>query len=135
MSKEMKRFGKWASLCLLFIFTCVLIPLTAEAVTFSQAQEAGKRLSAGLNHSLAIKSDDTVVAWGDNTYGQLNIPEGLSNVKVISAGYYHNLALKADGSVVAWGRDNYGQSTVPVEAQSGVIAIAAGGYHSLALKD
>ncbi|MGI6588606.1 MAG: cadherin-like beta sandwich domain-containing protein [Peptococcia bacterium] len=135
MSKEMTRFGKWASLCLLFIFTCVLIPLTAEAVTIAQAQEAGKRLSAGLNHSLAIKIDDTVIAWGDNTYGQLNIPEGLSNVKVISAGYYHNLALKADGSVVAWGRDNYGQSTVPVEAQSGVIAIAAGGYHSLALKE
>jgi hypothetical protein len=43
-------------------------------------------------------------------------------------------ALAARGTVVAWGGNDYGQTTVPVEAQSGVVAIAAGYDHTVALK-
>jgi len=53
-------------------------------------------------HSLALKRDGTVVAWGDDVAGQATVPEGLSDVVAISAGGYHNLALKSDGTVVAW---------------------------------
>ena len=38
-----------------------------------------------------------VVAWGDNSHLQTNIPPGLTDVIAISAGQYHNLALKSDG--------------------------------------
>ena len=44
-----------------------------------------------------------MVAWGDNDYGQCNVPAGLSGVVAVAAGAYHSLALKADGTVVAWG--------------------------------
>ena len=81
---------------------------------------------------MALKNDDTVVAWGYNYYGQTTIPAGLSGVKAIAAGEYHTLALKSDGTVVAWGWNNYGQTTVPA-GLSNVIAIAAGGYHTVAL--
>lgn len=50
-------------------------------------------ISAGGWHSLALKSDGTVVAWGWNSYGQTTIPAGLSSVTAISAGLYHNLAI------------------------------------------
>src|SRR5512140_3211399 len=40
-----------------------------------------------------------VIGWGDNTYGQITVPDGLSNVVAIAAGTYHSLALKADGTV------------------------------------
>jgi alpha-tubulin suppressor-like RCC1 family protein len=53
------------------------------------------------------------VAWGDNSYGQRNVPPGLSNVVAVAAGAYHSLALKADGTVVAWGDNTYGQRNVP----------------------
>ncbi len=43
-------------------------------------------IPAGYVHSLALKSDGTVVGWGDNSAGQLNIPAGLSGVTAISAG-------------------------------------------------
>ena len=33
-------------------------------------------IAAGDYHSLALKADGTVVGWGDNTYGQINIPVG-----------------------------------------------------------
>ncbi|HEY5040777.1 MAG TPA: immunoglobulin domain-containing protein [Verrucomicrobiae bacterium] len=84
-------------------------------------------------HSLALKSDGTVVAWGNDSYGQTNVPSSLSNVVAISAGGYHSLALRADGTVVAWGDNSHGQTNVPADL-SGVIAIAAGEYHNLALK-
>jgi hypothetical protein len=80
-----------------------------------------------------LKADRTLFAWGENEYGETNIPAGLNNVVAIAAGAGHNLALKADGTVAAWGADNYGQTDVPV-GLSNVVAIAAGGWHSLALK-
>jgi len=90
-------------------------------------------VAAGGFHSLALRSDGTVVAWGDNAAGQCTVPHGLSGVVAVAAGGGHNLALKSDGTVVAWGNNNCGQSTVPARL-SGVVAVAAGYSHSLALK-
>ena len=89
-------------------------------------------VAAGGYNSLALKSDGTVVAWGDNTYGQSTVPTGLAGVVAIAASGYHSLALQSDGTVVAWGGNSYGQSTVPASV-SGASAIAAGDTHSLAL--
>ena len=74
-----------------------------------------------------------VVAWGDNSHLQTNIPAGLDNVIAISAGQYHNLALKSDGTVVAWGENASGQGLVPA-GLSNVVAISAGYNHNLVLK-
>jgi hypothetical protein len=84
--------------------------------------------------SAAATTGGTVVAWGDNEYGQVTIPAGLSGVTAISAGFYHNLALKSDGTVVGWGDNCCGQLDIPAQAQSGVTAISAGFDYSLALK-
>jgi hypothetical protein len=68
-------------------------------------------ISAGGYHSLVLKSDGTVVAWGCVTAdaGQCKIPTGLSGVIAIRAGGGHNLVLTsgvsasgaAGGAVVA----------------------------------
>jgi len=86
-------------------------------------------IAAGVNHSLALKSDGTVVAWGSQT----TVPVGLSNVVDIAAGADHNLALRSDGTVVTWGVTNlYGRYQIPL-GPSNFIGIACGYYHSLAL--
>lgn len=83
-------------------------------------------LAAGKTHSLALKSNRTVWAWGANDFGQLGLagtdsttplpvsdftdPSGLlSDVAAIAAGGDHNLALKSDVGVWAWGRNDNGQ--------------------------
>jgi hypothetical protein len=44
-------------------------------------------IAAGYGHSLALKTDGTVVGWGSS------VPEGLTNVIAIAAGGGHSLAL------------------------------------------
>jgi alpha-tubulin suppressor-like RCC1 family protein len=84
-------------------------------------------------HSLALKSDGRVVAWGYDDGGELTPPEGLENVIGIAAGRVHGLALKRDGTVAAWGGNLKGQCLVPPNLRD-VVAIDAGGFYSLALK-
>lgn len=112
-------------------------------------------IARGNSHTVALKSDGTVWAWGFNTFGDLgdgstlqrNTPvqaRGLTGVVAIASGYYHTLALRADGTVWAWGRNDYGQlgdgttvqrnTPVQVKGLDGVIAIAGGSSHAVALK-
>ena len=88
---------------------------------------------AGSLQSLALRAEGTVATWGDNTYGQCNVPAGLHGVVAVAAGYLHSMALLNNGTMTCWGNNSYGQSSTPA-GLSGVVAIAAGGMHSLALK-
>ena len=124
-------------------------------------------ISAGEQHTVALKADGTVWSWGASWYGQLgnnsktgsNTPVQvlgigasgvLSGVVAISAGMQQTVALKADGTVVAWGCNQFGQlgnnstteSHVPVQVLgaggagllSGVVEISSGYQHTVALK-
>ncbi|RKH43557.1 carboxypeptidase regulatory-like domain-containing protein, partial [Corallococcus llansteffanensis] len=90
-------------------------------------------VSSGEKDALALREDGTVVAWGRNSNGQGNVPQGLAGVIAIASGFNFNVALKDDGTVVAWGANGSGQSTVP-EGLTDVIALSAGVSHALALK-
>ncbi|HVS08805.1 MAG TPA: hypothetical protein VMS76_02950, partial [Planctomycetota bacterium] len=92
-------------------------------------------VAAGGEHTVARRSEGSVVAWGDNTYGQCNVPAlpgGLTYVEV-AAGWFHTVARRSDGSVVAWGWNNYGQCNVPA-LPSGLsyVEVAAGYFHTVA---
>lgn len=76
-----------------------------------------------------IRHKGTVVAWGINTYGQTNVPAGLSNVIAVAGGGFSSLALLTDGTVRQWG--DYAQ---PPLGLTNVTAISAGFLHYLALK-
>jgi len=107
-----KRFGRVAFFMILFGFSGFVLVDTLWATA--------PQVAAGMNHTLALKSDGTLWAWGYNVSGQLgdgtttqrNSPVhiGSDNKWVsISAGGYHTLALKSDGTLWAWGQNNNGQ--------------------------
>ena len=91
------------------------------------------RIAASGAHSLALKHDGTVAAWGRPFEGQLNIPPGLSEIVAIATGWQHSLALRSNGTVVAWGSNSAGESNVP-GALTNVVSISSGQSHSLALR-
>ena len=89
-------------------------------------------IAAGEHHSLAIRVNGSVVAWGDNSLGLCDVPSGLRDVIAISASEYHNLALKKDGTIVAWGENRYGQCDIPEHKAVKKVCVAP--HHSLALQ-
>jgi alpha-tubulin suppressor-like RCC1 family protein len=113
-------------------------------------------IAVGESHSLALKCDGTVWAWGANFGGELGdgttinraTPvqvSGLIDVIAIAGSRDSSLALKSDGTVWAWGSNNWGQlgnntagssvsTPIPVLGLNGIVAIAGGLLHALALK-
>ena len=80
-------------------------------------------VAGGYDHSLGLKADGSIVAWGYNYYGQCDVPAPNSGFVAVAGCEYHNLGLKADGSIVAWGDNWYGQCNVPAP-NSGFVGIA-----------
>ncbi len=128
------------------------VPVAVEGVSGVSAIAAGQR------HSLALLAGGTVMAWGEDKYGELGdgsilaseetpVPvSGLSGVAEIAAGGEHSMALLGSGAVMTWGEDKYGElgngssgepSDVPVAvgALSEAHGIAAGGTHDLAFSE
>ncbi len=86
-------------------------------------------------HTLVLTSDGRVVGWGENSEGQTDVPEGLTNVKEIAAGFDTSMALKEDGTVLAWGR--LAEPPFPLAVPRGltdVVKISSGARHKVALK-
>jgi alpha-tubulin suppressor-like RCC1 family protein len=80
----------------------------------------------------AILVVSSVAGWGLNSYGQISVPAGLSNIVAVAAGIIHSLALNSDGRVVVWGGDSR-RRAVPADLTNAV-AISAGNWGSLALR-
>ena len=114
-----------------------------------------EKVSGGLDYTIAIKSDGTLWAWGNNTYGQLGdgtTIDKLTPVQIgtssdwtdISCGLNHNMALKANGTLWSWGRNLYGQlgdgttvnKTVPTQVgtETNWVSIETRYHHNLGIK-
>jgi alpha-tubulin suppressor-like RCC1 family protein len=143
-----------------FYYVVSAVDSTAETANSSEASATPNAISpgqfaAGYNHSLAVKLDGTVWAWGDNSVGELgdgtttdrHTPVrvlNLSNIVSVAAGNGFSIALKSDNTVWTWGRNGNGQlgdgttntrhTPAMVPGLSNVLVIAAGLVSSYALR-
>lgn len=95
------------------------LPTTVYTPTLLDHNNTYTSVSAGHDHSLAIKEDGTVLGWGSAKDGRLGdysslyvaTPSevGINNVQQVEAGFYHSMALKQDGTVWVWGKNDKGQ--------------------------
>jgi alpha-tubulin suppressor-like RCC1 family protein len=148
------------------LFPPILFFLLLSAFTLSGCSNGGSGSTSGISpspsliavggyHTLEIKKDGTLYAWGYNRYGQLGdgttvdkkspVQIGTnSNWASVSAGEYFSTGLTKDGSIYIWGCSKYKSlgdcseesNHIPVRmgTDSDWAAVSAGADHIVALK-
>ena len=112
-------------------------------------------VSTGWGHTLAIRSDGTLWAWGLNNLGELGLGNTTSQTSpaqvgtdtdwvAASAGDAFSLAIRSDGTLWAWGSYASGglgivtstnqTSPVQVNTETDWVAVSAGGNYGMAIK-
>jgi len=112
---------------------------------------------AGDGHSLAVKKDGSLWAWGDNRYGQLGLSAGArfeptevqsgTRWVYLSSRKRHSMGIREDGTLWAWGAGQLGngetvrtltevirRGMVQVGTDTNWASVAAGSGYSLAIK-
>ena len=123
-------------------------------MSFAQCWE---KISIASKHTVALKANGSLWAWGDNQFGQLGngtnldlaIPTQIGNEynwAQIATGAYDSVAIKNDGTLWSWGRNNYGQlgdgtftnrnTPQQIGTDSNWVSVSGAGsaYHYAALK-
>lgn len=115
------------------------------------------QISAGADHSAAIRSNGTLWTWGVSCCGVLgagpvtvrsspgSVIGGFTDWCRVSAGALHDAAIRTNGTLWAWGRNDLGQlgdgtivnRSSPVSVVGGFTdwrQVSARGYHTLAIR-
>jgi alpha-tubulin suppressor-like RCC1 family protein len=98
------------------------------------------RLSAGIQHSIGLRANGTLWAWGINTYGRLGdgtttnrsspvaVVGGFADWNSAAAGNVHSLGIRANGTAWAWGANINGRLGDGTTANKSSPVAVVGGF-------
>lgn len=106
---------------------------TCRSVITDMAREGKSKSSISIYayHTVALRSDGTVIAVGSNNHGQCDVGDW-TDIIAVSAGLSHTVGLRSDGTVVAIGNNESGQCNVG--NWKDIIAISAGESFTIGLR-
>lgn len=89
------------------------------------------QISSKAQWSLALRSDGSLLAWGNNNYGQTDVPPG-TNFIWACAGFDCGGAVRSDGTVAVWGATN-GWTYWPSTTITDAVEVSLGDGHCAVL--
>jgi hypothetical protein len=121
---------------ILIVSGCVDSPTSADEISAPRplvvaTSEPYTQVSAGGDHTCAVKSSGFVTCWGANGSGESTPPLG-QTFHHVSASGEHTCGLKTDGSIACWGLNTEGQSSPPAGFE--YVQVSSQGRHGCALK-
>ena len=139
----------------LSLFTVLIGVILLVSSGLSSAWAATPQIAAGITHTLGLRSDGTLWAWGGNGDGQLGNATNMNQCtpvqigtgqlwQSVTAGDQNSFALRSDGTLWAWGLNGAGQlgdgtntnrnAPVQIGTATNWKEISAGYYHAMTLK-
>ena len=88
-------------------------------------------VAAGANHTVGLHADGTVVAVGDNQFGQCNV-QSWTNIAAIAADYWNTIGLRTDGTVLLAGDNRFGMGNAC--SWTGITMITSCNYNIIGLR-
>ena len=130
-AESLLAFGKQAEAAIAFEAASDYRDAKARSYALWDRIAVRDSIATGLNHTVGLKTDGTVVAVGDNGHGQCDVGSW-ADIVAVSAGAWHTVGLKADGTVVAVGDNDYGQCNV--DSWTDIVAVSTDFLHTVGLK-
>ena len=118
---------------------CVAVNTKGKVLAISDQDQYDRwtdivAVSANSSHTVGLRANGTVVAWGWDAFGMCDV-SGWTDIVAISAGGSHTVGLKSDGTVVAtkYKGDRY-SGQCDVSEWKDIVAVSAGSVHTVGLK-
>lgn len=87
-------------------------------------------ITVGYHHACALVAAG-VTCWGDDEFGQLDVPEMGGVARVATGSGHHTCAIDTDGRVSCWGANDSGQVNVPSDLPR-MVDVTVGDRHTCA---
>ncbi|XP_074583428.1 ultraviolet-B receptor UVR8 [Curcuma longa] len=109
----------------------------SEPIQVTGLPENIRQISAGYNHSTVVTADGELLAWGDNSSGQLGLGKSAKgmvysptrvdclagiHIKMVALGSEHSVALTDVGEALSWGASGSGR--LGHDYKSGIFGIS-----------